>query len=131
MHEKARLIQAGFFVGTALVSREAGYTVRSQQRERLMKVHVEFDLTPAEFRQAMGLPDVEVFQQELMAHIRQQMEAGVEGYDPWSLMQPFLQQGMAQGVASFGHYQQMLMDMLRQADTQSDGETHSSKRKKT
>ncbi|WP_280540291.1 hypothetical protein [Chromohalobacter sp. 11-W] len=96
-----------------------------------MKVHVEFDLTPAEFRQAMGLPDVEVFQQELMAHIRQQMEAGVEGYDPWSLMQPFLQQGMAQGVASFGHYQQMLMDMLRQADTQSDGETHSSKRKKS
>ncbi|MCK2042986.1 hypothetical protein KZO83_09790 [Chromohalobacter sp. TMW 2.2308] len=96
-----------------------------------MKVHVEFDLTPQELRQAMGLPDVEVFQQELMAHIRQQMEAGVEGYDPWSLMQPFLQQGMAQGVASFGHYQQMLMDMLRQADTQSDGETHNSKRKKT
>ncbi|MGO1344969.1 hypothetical protein [Chromohalobacter japonicus] len=44
-----------------------------------MKVHVEFDLTPAEFRQAMGLPDVEAFQQELMTHIRQQMDAGAEG----------------------------------------------------
>ena len=96
-----------------------------------MKVHVEFDLTPQEFRQAMGLPDVEAFQQELMAHVRRQMEAGVEGYDPWSLMQPFLQQGMAQGVASFGHYQQMLMDMLRQAEPRSDETTRSSTRKKS
>ncbi|MCK0753908.1 hypothetical protein, partial [Chromohalobacter japonicus] len=122
---------AGFFVGNALVSRKARYTERSKQRERLMKVHVEFDLTPAEFRQAMGLPDVEAFQQELMTHIRQQMDAGAEGYDPWSLMQPFLQQGMAQGVANFGHYQQMLMDMLRQADTQGDETAHNSKRKKS
>lgn len=130
MHDEARPIQAGFFVSAAPVSAMARYTESSQQRERFMKVHVEFDLTPAEFRQAMGLPDVEAFQQELMGHIRHQMEAGVEGYDPWSLMQPFLQQGMAQGVASFGHYQQMLMDMLRQADTQGDGTTHNSKRKK-
>ena len=58
-----------------------------------MKINVEFDLTPAEFRQSLGLPDVEAFQHDLMARIQQQMEAGVEGYDPWSLMQPFLQQG--------------------------------------
>ncbi|PAU75374.1 hypothetical protein [Halomonas salipaludis] len=94
-----------------------------------MKINVEFDLTPQEFRQAMGLPDVEAFQNDLMARIQQQMEAGVEGYDPMSLMQPFLQQpffkegmqqpfmkdSMAQSLASFGSYQQMMLDMLRQA----------------
>ena len=53
-----------------------------------MKINVEFDLTPQEFRQAMGLPDVEAFQQELMERFRRQMEAGVEGYDPMSLLPP-------------------------------------------
>ncbi|SDM78412.1 hypothetical protein SAMN05192555_11954 [Franzmannia pantelleriensis] len=94
-----------------------------------MKINVEFDLTPQEFRQAMGLPDVEAFQNDLMARIQQQMENGAEGYDPMSLMQPFLQQpffkegmqqpfmkdSMAQSLASFGSYQQMMLDMLRQA----------------
>ncbi|EPC00945.1 hypothetical protein L861_15415 [Litchfieldella anticariensis FP35 = DSM 16096] len=91
-----------------------------------MKINVEFDLTPAEFRQALGLPDVDAFQKELMSRVQQQMEAGVEGYDPMSLLQPFLQQqpfmqqpffkdGMAKGLASFGNYQQMMLDMLRQA----------------
>ncbi|SFH64044.1 DUF6489 family protein [Modicisalibacter xianhensis] len=88
-----------------------------------MKIHVEFDLTPTEFRQAMGLPDVESFQRELMSRIQQQMEAGVEGYDPWSLMQPFMQQGLTQGMASFGNYQQMMLDMMRKAGTGHRSET--------
>ncbi|SDL81768.1 hypothetical protein SAMN05661010_02652 [Modicisalibacter muralis] len=91
-----------------------------------MKINVEFDLTPAEFRQSLGLPDVESFQRDVMSRIQQQMEAGAEGYDPWSLMQLFMQQGaqgmpqgiqqgLSQGMANFGNYQQMMMDMLRQA----------------
>ncbi|MCC5881101.1 MAG: hypothetical protein JJU25_00490 [Halomonas sp.] len=88
-----------------------------------MKINVEFDLTPDEFRRALGLPDVEAFQKELMNRIQKQMESGVEGYDPMSLMKPFLQQGftqdmsqgLSQGLASFGTYQQMMLDMLRQA----------------
>lgn len=92
-----------------------------------MKINVEFDLTPEEFRRAMGLPDVEAFQQELLDRIQKQMESGVEGYDPMSLMQPFLQQsgmpqglsqGLSQGLASFGTYQQMMLDMLRKAGAQ-------------
>lgn len=89
-----------------------------------MKIHVEFDLTPAEFRQSLGLPDVEAFQREMLSRIQQQMEAGVEGYDPWSLMQPFMQQGMgqglSQGMASLGNYQQMMLDMLRQGGSGSE-----------
>ena len=84
-----------------------------------MKINVEFDLTPAEFRESLGLPDVEAFQRDLMSRIQQQMEAGAEGYDPWSLMQPFMQQGVTQGLsqgfANLGNYQQMMLDMFRQA----------------
>ena len=93
-----------------------------------MKINVEFDLTPEEFRHALGLPDVEAFQKGLLDRIQKQMESGVEGYDPMSLMQPFLQQagmgqgmtqgltqGLSQGLSSFGTYQQMMLDMLKQA----------------
>ena len=31
-----------------------------------MKINVEFDLTPDEFRQSLGLPDVEAFQKNLV-----------------------------------------------------------------
>jgi len=95
-----------------------------------MKINVEFDLTPEEFRQALGLPDVEAFQKDLLDRIQKQMESGVEGYDPMSLMQPFLQQqglsqnltqGLSQGLSSFGNYQQMMLDMLSKAAASSSG----------
>lgn len=91
-----------------------------------MKINVEFDLTPEEFRQSLGLPDVESFQRDLLERIQKQVESGAEGYDPMSLMQPFLQQsgmpqgltqGLSQGLSSFGSYQQMMLDMLRQASS--------------
>lgn len=91
-----------------------------------MKINVEFDLTPDEFRQSLGLPDVEAFQQSLLDNIQRQMESGVEGYDPMSLMRPFLQQpmmqqGLSHGLANFGTYQQMMLDMLRQAGSAHSG----------
>ncbi|MGP8290016.1 hypothetical protein ACT3OH_07120 [Vreelandella zhanjiangensis] len=95
-----------------------------------MKINVEFDLTPDEFRQALGLPDIEAFQQSLLENIQRQMESGVEGYDPMSLMRPFLQQpmmqqGLSQGLANFGTYQQMMLDMLRQAGSSSSATNQS------
>jgi len=96
-----------------------------------MKINVEFDLTPDEFRQSLGLPDVEAFQKNLLENIQRQMESGVEGYDPMSLMRPFLQQpmmqqGLSQGLANFGTYQQMMLDMLRQAGSASSSSTNNS-----
>ena len=94
-----------------------------------MKINVEFDLTPEEFRQALGLPNIEAFQQDLLDRIQRQMESGVEGYDPMSLMQPFLQQpalqqGLSQGLASFGNYQKMMLDMLTQAASRARAGSH-------
>lgn len=73
-----------------------------------MKVNIELDMTPEEFRKAMGLPDVQPFQEELMNKIREQMEAGVEGYDPLSLFSPFI----SQGFDSVSSYQKMMMDLM-------------------
>lgn len=73
-----------------------------------MKVNIELDMTPEEFRKAMGLPDVQAFQEELMARIREQMEAGVEGYDALSLFKPFI----SQSFDSMNSYQKLMMDLL-------------------
>lgn len=99
-----------------------------------MKINVEFDLTPDEFRQALGLPDVEAFQQNLLENIQRQMESGVEGYDPMSLMRPYLQQpmmqqGLSQGLSNFGTYQQMMLDMLKQAGNASSNTSDEDKTK--
>jgi hypothetical protein len=102
------------------------------KQEPPMKINVEFDLTPDEFRHSLGLPDVEAFQKNLLENIQRQMESGVEGYDPMSLMRPFsqqpmtqqgLSQGLSQGLANFGTYQQMMLDMLRQAGSSASADS--------
>ncbi|KOR30057.1 hypothetical protein TI03_00570 [Achromatium sp. WMS1] len=60
-----------------------------------MQFKIDIDITPEEMRRLMGLPDVQTFQQELLAQIRKQMEAGADGYDPQTLMQPFMNQATA------------------------------------
>lgn len=74
----------------------------------LVKINVEFDITPDEFRKAMGLPDVQPFQEELMRKITEKMEAGVEGYDALSLFKPYF----SQGFDSVNSYQKMMMDLM-------------------
>lgn len=54
-----------------------------------MKIHVDVDVTPEEMRRLVGLPDVESFNRELLDQIREKMLAGVEGYEPLSLFQPY------------------------------------------
>lgn len=60
-----------------------------------MKVNISFDLTPEEFRQACGLPDVARFQDEVMQSVLQKMQAGEEGYDAYSLFKPFMQESFS------------------------------------
>lgn len=73
-----------------------------------MKVKFEVDLTPEEFRQAMGMPDVNQFYEELMATVLEKMRAGEEGYDPFSLMQPVINNSFS-GMEKF---QESMMTMM-------------------
>ncbi len=59
-----------------------------------MKINVEIDLTPQEFRESFGLPDVRPMQQEVMEKIREKTLAAVEGYDPQKMLTPYLQENM-------------------------------------
>ena len=55
-----------------------------------MKVRVEFDVSPAEARAFLGLPDVTSLQEEMLAKVREGIASGTAGVDALSLMRPFL-----------------------------------------
>jgi hypothetical protein len=51
-----------------------------------MKVSVDVDATPEELRRFFGLPDLSPLNDEMVATLRERMQEGAEGYDPFSLM---------------------------------------------
>ena len=55
-----------------------------------MKLKIEIDTTPEELRRFFGLPDVNELHQEMLEKLREKMQAGMEGYDPVKLLEPFL-----------------------------------------
>lgn len=55
-----------------------------------MKIQFDIDATPQELRSFFGLPDVEPIQQEMMEMIRRNMQAGMVGFDPATLLKPWL-----------------------------------------
>ncbi|MCW8906562.1 MAG: hypothetical protein OQL28_04885 [Sedimenticola sp.] len=69
---------------------------------------ISIDMTPEEMRTLMGWPDVQGLQQEMIDKIREQMNAGAEGYDPLSLMQPFF----AQSASSMESFQKMFGNLM-------------------
>jgi hypothetical protein len=55
-----------------------------------MKISVDVDLTPEELRRFFGLPDVEPLNREMIESVRRNMAAGMDGFDPASLLKPWL-----------------------------------------
>ena len=75
-----------------------------------MNFKIDVDITPEEMRKLLGLPDVSGFQDEMIQKIREQMEAGAEGYDPLTLMKPY----MNSGIGSMEAFQKMMMGIMSQ-----------------
>jgi hypothetical protein len=73
-----------------------------------MKINIEFDMTPEEFRGAMGLPDVQEFQSEIMKAMMEKMMTGEEGYDAMSLFKPM----MAESMKSVDQVQKTFIDLM-------------------
>ncbi|HEX9583350.1 MAG TPA: DUF6489 family protein [Gammaproteobacteria bacterium] len=59
-----------------------------------MKFTVTIDATPEEMRTFFGWPEVAPLQQEMLDGIREQLKAGESGFDPMTLMQPYLAPNM-------------------------------------
>ena len=55
-----------------------------------MKIRIDVDITPQELREFFGLPNIQPMHDELIAKIRENMLRGVEGFDPATLMRPFM-----------------------------------------
>ena len=73
-----------------------------------MNFKIDIEITPEELRRVMGLPDLSSLQQEMIDQIREQMEAGAEGYDPLTLFKPYLNSG----TGSMDAMQKLLMGMM-------------------
>ncbi len=55
-----------------------------------MNIKIEIDCTPQEMRDFFGLPNVQSLQAELLEDIQKKWSSGAEGYDPMTLIKPFL-----------------------------------------
>ncbi len=55
-----------------------------------MKIKIDIEATPQEIRSFFGLPDLEPLQREMVDIIRKNMSAGIEGFDPMTVMKPFI-----------------------------------------
>lgn len=84
-----------------------------------MKIKVEFDLTPEEFRSAMGWPDVKELQKQMVDDIKDKMASGVEGYDAMSMMKPFLNQS----AMSLEGFQKSITSMMESYFTTANGKS--------
>ena len=83
-----------------------------------MKITVNIDTTAQEMREFLGLPNVQPLQDEMMEKIRDNMEQGVAGFDPVTLMKPLLPPQMQQSVESL---QKAFWDAFRKAAVQPGG----------
>lgn len=55
-----------------------------------MKIQIDIEATPQEIRSFFGLPDLEPLQREIVDVIRKNMSAGIDGFDPMTVMKPFI-----------------------------------------
>jgi hypothetical protein len=60
-----------------------------------MQIKITVDATPDEMRRFFGLPDVAPFQEEMIERIREKMKAGDQGFDPVTLIQPYIVSNMS------------------------------------
>jgi hypothetical protein len=51
-----------------------------------MQIKIEIDITPAELRQFLGLPDVAGLQEDMIDYVRNRVSRGAENFDPAELL---------------------------------------------
>ena len=60
-----------------------------------MKIKVEFELTPQEFRETLGLPNISALQDETLAMLRDRITSDVENIDVANIIESWFSQGIA------------------------------------
>ncbi len=75
-----------------------------------MKFTIDIEMTPEELRESLGLPDVSSLHDEMIDTIRERMHQGVEGYDPMTLLKPF----MTSGLGTVEGFQKLMFSLMNQ-----------------
>ncbi len=70
-----------------------------------MKVNIEFECTPLEARQFLGLPDVQPMQNAVMDQLQQKMAENIDKFSPEAIMQNWFDPKMAE------RFQDMFVNM--------------------
>lgn len=81
-----------------------------------MKIKLDIDATPQELRIFFGLPDVTPLQNEILENLRERMVSGAEGYDPLTLLRPFLPEGLQSLETAQKKFWEAFSQSLRSAD---------------
>ncbi len=79
-----------------------------------MKLTINVDATPQEFREFLGLPNVQPLQDEMLKIVHENMRKGATGFDPATLMKPLLPQQMQ----SMEMWQQVFWDAFAKASAE-------------
>ena len=85
-----------------------------------MKINFDIDATPQELRTFLGLPNLELLQNDMLEIVRKNMASGVEGFDPASVMKLFLPEQMQTFTAMQKTFWQTMMGQT-QSDKQNKG----------
>ena len=92
-----------------------------------MKIKVEFDLTPEEFRESLGLPNISGLQDEALSFLKSRVSSDLDDVDLASVVESWFSQGIA--------VSRKVQELLGSAaagilDLDSDEETKPSRKKK-
>ena len=60
-----------------------------------MKIRVEFELTPEEFRESLGLPNISGLQDEALSMLTARLSSDIEEMDVGKVVESWLSQGIA------------------------------------
>ena len=82
-----------------------------------MKISIDVEATPEELRRFIGLPELQPLQEEMLEAIRARMNEGRDGYDPLTLMRPFL----PAAYQNMDAMQKLFWEALRQGGKASSG----------
>lgn len=63
-----------------------------------MKIKLEFDLTPKEFRESLGLPDVSGLQKKAIDALQKRVEHDIKNFDATKLFNAWVSQGLETSV---------------------------------
>lgn len=86
-----------------------------------MKIKLEFDLTPKEFRDSLGMPDVAGLQTKAVKALQDKIASGVKDVNVTALVEGWMTQGLATSKQLQGLFSSAVGSMMDAKDIHKPG----------